>query len=602
MALDERLRRELEEGARPADPSGVYEELTRRRERRKLVRKVEAGALAVVVVLGSIGGVYALMQVFGGSEAKEIAATTDASGEIVFSVPLESGGEHLFAVRPDGRGLRQLTTGAEIHRSPDVSPDGRTVAFAYSATDEGPVVLATVAIDGGPVTWRTDARYGPLVLDPAWSPDGERIAFAGSIGGRFGIVVYDVATGDARLIPETDNMLIGNPTWSPDGEKIAFEGAIPDPDDRNSFPWDIYSVRLDGSQLTNLTGTPDQGERSPAWSWTSDRIAFMRGRGPASLDLYTMAANGAGHVLVYEGLRGLDHPAWSPDGALLAFSADTGQVYTVPSAGGEPTAVAGAMGEPAWRAVTIGSATPSIQPTPTPSPQPTDAGDLGLGFPVCNVSSIDGRFVSPNARATAFAATRVGDTGGCPQADEGFNVLALDVDGDGLAESSFGPIKCELECRTFSAPDIDGDGTDELLVVQGGGAVVRAHLYDVASTETGPSIVPLIVAAPGDPEGGFDPGDQATFLVGGDAFELYGVQCGDVHDPNGPGVIATRAESLPHDSPDAAWHAHQTTLVWQEDGVVDVVDVRDFTEPVTDDPAGPSFRSEETLCGSNLGP
>jgi hypothetical protein len=33
-----------------------------------------------------------------------------------------------------------------------------------------------------------------------------------------------------------------------------------------------------------------------------------------------------------------------------------------------------------------------------------------------------------------------------------------------------------------------------------------------------------------------------------------------------------------------------------------VLDVRDFTEPVTDDPVGPSFASGETLCGSNLGP
>lgn len=65
MALDERLRRELEEAGRPADPSGVYEELIRLRERRRLVHKVEAGVLAVVVVLGSIGGVYALTRIFG---------------------------------------------------------------------------------------------------------------------------------------------------------------------------------------------------------------------------------------------------------------------------------------------------------------------------------------------------------------------------------------------------------------------------------------------------------------------------------------------------------------------------------------------------------
>jgi hypothetical protein len=69
-----------------------------------------------------------------------------------------------------------------------------------------------------------------------------------------------------------------------------------------------------------------------------------------------------------------------------------------------------------------------------------------------------------------------------------------------------------------------------------------------------------------------------------------------------PALVVTLAESLPHDSPDAEWHAHEATVVLQDDGLLHVVDVRDFTEPVTDDPGGPSFRSDETLCGANLGP
>jgi hypothetical protein len=110
------------------------------------------------------------------------------------------------------------------------------------------------------------------------------------------------------------------------------------------------------------------------------------------------------------------------------------------------------------------------------------------------------------------------------------------------------------------------------------------------------------VAEPGDPKGGFEAGEQASFFVGGDAFELYGLQCGDVPGPDGPGVVATSAESLPHDSPDAEWHAHQTRLVLRDDGLLHVVDVQDFVEPISDGPQGPSFLSGETLCGSNLGP
>ena len=58
MALDERLRGELDRAAQPADPSGIYEHLIRRRERRRIGRKVGRGVLAVAVVVGSIAGVY----------------------------------------------------------------------------------------------------------------------------------------------------------------------------------------------------------------------------------------------------------------------------------------------------------------------------------------------------------------------------------------------------------------------------------------------------------------------------------------------------------------------------------------------------------------
>jgi Tol biopolymer transport system component len=604
VALDERLRRELERAGRPADPSGVYEELIRRRERRRLVRRVEAGALAVVVVLGSIGGIYALTRIFDGSNPPDIGAPSGANGRIVFSIPLEGEGVALMSVLPDGTGLHRLTQeGTAVYRSPDISPDGSTVVAVQDLGVEGlgGDVLVSVPIEGGTPT-RLTMEPG-IVFDPAWSPDGERVAFAGSAG----INVLDIATGEARLIPGTDNMLYGGPSWSPDGRTIAFEGSIPDPASPGpSFPWDIYSVRLDGSRLTNLTRTPDEGETFPAWSWTSDRIAFIRGRGPASHSLYTMAPDGRDEVLVFDALPNLEHPAWSPDGTSLAFSADTGQVYTVAATGGEPQAVAGAMGEPAWQTLTERSVPQPPEPSPTPTPSPSEGEpvgeDIGVGFPVCNVTSIDGRFVSPDARATIFAATRVGDTGGCPQADEGFNVVALDVDLDGLADTSYGPIECVIECRAFSTPDIDGDGTDEILVVQSGGSVVGLRLYDFMLSEVAPSIVPVTVAQPGDPDGGFEPGEPPMLYLGGDGFGLNALTCGEIPAPDGPGLIATSAESLPHDSPDAEWHAHQTAFVLSGDGMLHVTDVRDFIEPVTDDPSGPSFRSSETLCGSNLGP
>ena len=596
MAVDERLRRELERAGRPADPSGVYEELIRRRERRRIGRRVEAGALALAVFAATIGGFFALTRVFRErEEPPPIVAPSASNGLIVFSIPLESGGEQLFGVAPDGSALRQLTPeGAAVYRSPDVAPDGTTIVAVHEIEgfEPGQSVLVTVPITGGSPTWLSKETW--VVNDPTWSPDGSRIAFAGSPGGPFGIYVLDIATGDATLVPGTDEISVGNPTWSPDGFRIAFEardGTQPD-------QWDIYSVRPDGSELTNLTRTPNYSETMPTWSWTLDRIAFIE-IGPADGALLTMSAAGTDQMTAYSGELAPANPVWSPDGTAIAFEGGSEGIFTISADGTGLAALPDARGgEPAWQSLMQGEILVP-EPTSTVSPSADASLDIGLGFPVCSVTSIEGHFASADTNATLFVATKAGDLGGCPQPEDAFNVVALDTDQDGVADASYGPIECTLECRTFSAPDLDADGTAELLIVQSGGSILGLGLFDVDVRGSEPVLEPITVARPGDPEGGFEPGEVVRLLLGGDEFYLDTLRCGDPDMRHGPGLIVTTAESLPHDSPDARWHAH-TTVFALVDGSLQVMDIGDFTEPAGVD--APSFQSGETLCGSNLGP
>jgi Tol biopolymer transport system component len=597
VALDERLRRELERAGRPADPSGIYEDLIRRRERRRITRKVESGVLAIAVVTVSVAGVYWLSRVFTDDDRGRSATPGALNGLIVVSREIPGEGEHLFVVAPDGSGARRLTPdGRAVYRSPDVSPDGRTIVVAHEipSFEPGLSVLALLSIDGGSPEWLTEPH---VFRDPAWSPDGSKIAFAGSLRGPFGIYVFDVHTGKASLVPGTEETSVGHPTWSPDGKRIAFEGSTDSDTDPNQN-WDLYSVRLNGSDLTNLTNTRDESETMPAWSWTMNRIAFVAARTAEGV-LASIAPDGTDPQRVWDGENIPNDPIWSPDGERVAFWVDTGQVdmgqvYTVRVNGSDLQPVASAMGPLAWAIVADGA---PVMPTPTPTMSASPVGKgIGLGFTVCNVTSVRGQF-TPGVDGKAFVATRAGDTA-CPDPGDGMQVLAVDITGDGLADTSYGPLQCDQWCSAYSAPDVDGDGTDEVLVQNVEFSIVGLKLYEVQVGDGGAALGPVTVARPGSPLEGFEPGAEPQLWLGGDAFELDTLRCED--SPDGHVLVYTTATQDPPDTFDSVWRATATTFSLNDDFTVSIVDVREFTEPFGAD--APSFQSGETLCGSNLGP
>jgi WD40-like Beta Propeller Repeat len=112
-------------------------------------------------------------------------------------------------------------------------------------------------------------------------------------------------TGNTALTSATDH----NPAWSPDGTRIAF--------DRSS---DIYVMEADGSHLTQLTTNP-AADKDPAWSPDGSQLAFESDRG-GSLDIWTMNADGSGPVRLTTDPASDVDPSWSPNGSKIAFSSD----------------------------------------------------------------------------------------------------------------------------------------------------------------------------------------------------------------------------------------------------------------------------------------
>ena len=134
----------------------------------------------------------------------------------------------------------------------------------------------------------------------------------------------------------------GDPAWSPDGTRIAFTS------DRNGTAGDIWVMNADGSGQTRLT-TSNVNEGEPAWSPGGTRIIF-RGFGDATSQLVVMNANGSGPAPLTQNADINAAPAWSPGGDRIAwrhFAGGTG-ISVMNADGSSPVQTVPNASRPNW--------------------------------------------------------------------------------------------------------------------------------------------------------------------------------------------------------------------------------------------------------------
>lgn len=191
-------------------------------------------------------------------------------------------------------------------------------SIAYTARDNGQNDLFAVGIGSRGSVRLTNSPADER--DPAWSPDGQRLAYASRQDGNWEIYIddLDLTTPPTRMT--YDQSFQGGPQWSPDGLFIVYESYQRHQDDN----LDIYVVPVDGSQPAQRVTSSVAPDFSPAWSPDGRRIAFVSWR-DGNQDIYIFSLDNptdqASVNITNTISRQEDHPVWSPDGRYLAYSA-----------------------------------------------------------------------------------------------------------------------------------------------------------------------------------------------------------------------------------------------------------------------------------------
>ena len=238
------------------------------------------------------------------------ATAPGQNGRIVFRRFLDSGKTRaaLFTVNPDGTKVRQVT-----HPGPDVidlepnwSPNGNAIAFERQV----PCPAA------GPRNGLQNS------CDRIYTVEANGKGLKPLVPCRFKV---DEAGASSR--PGVDCVGVDQPAWSPDGSKIAFQYNLVDRAYSDTLKVDagIWVVNADGSGLHQVTErTPGTGwDFGPQWSPDGSKLVFFRSDFGEQADaVFTVAVEGANEFQVTPWTLGAgDSPDWSPDGQWLLFRA-----------------------------------------------------------------------------------------------------------------------------------------------------------------------------------------------------------------------------------------------------------------------------------------
>jgi TolB protein len=227
--------------------------------------------------------------------------------------------------RPSGddgaEGLSHVTYAMEgADFDPCVSRDGRYIA--YASTQHRPTSdIYIKSVNGRTMTQLTSDPANDVM--PAFSPDGQRIAFCSNRNGNWDIFVMSINGGQAlQLTSELTHEL--HPSWSPDGKKIAFCRL-----GETSGRWEMWVMEVGGTGSSEFLGYgmfPQWCPMAKTGADGRDRILFQRSRERGDhafsvwcIDYRAGDASSPTEIASAQG-QALINASWSPDGTRIVYA------------------------------------------------------------------------------------------------------------------------------------------------------------------------------------------------------------------------------------------------------------------------------------------
>lgn len=226
---------------------------------------------------------------------------------------------------------------------PAFSPDGQRIAYAARGSakvDPFHIFVRTAATDTPRQLTSGDAND----VSPAWSPDGNQIAFLRTADGRAQYLVVNVGGGGERKVAEFDAsggeaQPLPSVSWTGDGKSLVVV-------DSGATPPAIATVAIESGAVTRITkpGEGADGDFSPAVSPDGSTLAFVRKAGNEGGDIFLCDLRGESVRQLTFDSRPILGVSWTPDGRELVYSGNRfgggPRIWRLPIHGGSPQLLA----------------------------------------------------------------------------------------------------------------------------------------------------------------------------------------------------------------------------------------------------------------------